>query len=367
MDFDKAITELKREPDYAWLKQASGVVITQTLKDLDQAYVNAFRRLREGKKPGFPRFKKRHQKQSVRYRLNHRSGLKAVSEQFVKLPKLGEIKVNWTRPMPGTPKMATVSKDPTGRYFISMGIEQDAPELPMTQRAVGVDVGIKDVFVTSEGYKSGAPRHYYALARQLEIAQRRLSRKDEGSGRYRDQQLKVAKLYGKVANARREWLHQETTAIVERFDVIAVEDLNIRGMSANRRLSKAVQDASLGEALRQLEYKAHDAGKRLIRCDRFDPTSKVCHQCGHYHRDLKLSDRDFDCHGCGEPIDRDVNAAKNVLLYATAKLGGIALPAPGENTRVEPDNPRWDVSRWLAVKREVLNSWGETDGIGRAA
>jgi putative transposase len=220
--------------------------------------------------------------------------------------------------MEGAPKMATVSKDPSGRYFVSMACEVDIQALPTRGNAIGIDVGIKDVAVTSSGFKSGAAKYTYQYARQLRMAQRRLSSKKKGSHRRRRQQYRMAKIYARIADSRRDFLHQISSKLIDENQVICLEDLNINGMLRNRCLSKAVADSGLFELRRQLEYKAKWYGRDIFIVDRFAPTSKTCSECGAYQQEMSLKIREWRCPDCNTHYDRDINAAKNILLFGTA-------------------------------------------------
>jgi putative transposase len=187
---------------------------------------------------------------------------------------------------------------------------------------VGIDAGIKDVVVTSEGWKSGASKYTYHYARQLRLAQRRLSKKRKGSNRRRTQQQRVARIHARIKDSRRDFLHQLSSKLINENQVICLEDLNIKGMIRNRRLSKAVADRGLYEHRRQLEYKAKWTGRDVFVVDRFAPTSKTCSECGSYQTQMPLRIREWICPNRGENHDRDINAAKNILFFGTAGSAG---------------------------------------------
>ena len=216
--------------------------------------------------------------------------------------------------------MATVSRDPAGRYFVSMSVEETILPLPVTDRAVGVDMGLIDVVVTSDGDKVAAPRYLRKAEKQLKKAQRILSRRQKGSNRRERQRQRVARLHAKVADSRQDFLHKLSRRLIDENQVIAIEDLNVKVMHQTRKLAKAALDTGLGELRRQLEYKADWYGREVIVIDRFAPTSKVCSACG-CTTELSLSDRMWTCQDCGEHHDRDVNAAINILH--TASSAGI--------------------------------------------
>jgi putative transposase len=310
----RQLTALKKE-QCPWLSEATAGCHTQKLIDQDKAFKNFF-----DKRAKYPRFKKRHHTQSVRYQLDQRHVEKNFNpeQRRLRLPKLGALKLKWSRAVEGTPKMVTVSRDPAGRYFVSMACEVEIATLPIRRNAIGVDVGIKDIMVTSDGFKSGAAKYTYQYARQLRLAQRRLSKKRKGSHRRGRQQNRVARIHARIANSRKDFLHQLSSKLINENQVICLEDLNIKGMIRNRHLSKAVADSGLFELRRQLEYKAKWTGRDIFIVDRFAPTSKTCSECGSHQQEMPLRIREWVCPDCGETHDRDINAAKNILFFGTA-------------------------------------------------
>lgn len=303
---NKHLTFLKGTSNFCWLKDATANVLTQKLIDLDTAYTNFFKG-----RAKFPKFKKKGHAESIRYQIDQRNVLSTYSAgDFIKLPKLGYINVRWSQIPAGTPKMATVSKTATGKYFVSFACEVDQQPMPKTGRVVGCDIGIKDVIVTSDGFHSGAPKFTYQYQRELRREQRKLSKKTKGSARWKKQRLVVAKVHEKIASSRKDFLHKLTTKIVSENDVICLEDLNVSGMMKNRKLSKAVADVGIFELTRQIKYKAQWYGKEVRVIDRWFPSTKLCSDCGQI-RVMKLSDRVYKC-DCGMVKDRDENAAINI-------------------------------------------------------
>jgi putative transposase len=309
----KKLTQIKKN-ECPWLNEAVASCHTQKLIELDKAFKNFF-----DKRAKYPRFKKRHQTQSVRYQLDKRQVEKnfSVKDKWLKLPKIGALKLKWSRHIEGVPKMATVSKDPSGRYVVSMACEVDIQALPARRHAVGVDVGVKDIAITSDGWKSGCAKYTSQYARQLRLAQRRLSSKRKGSNRRKKQQYRVARIHARIADSRRDFLHQLSSKLMNENQVICLEDLNIKGMLRNRRLSKAVADSGLFELRRQLEYKAKWTGRDVFVVDRWAPTSKTCSECGAYQEKMPLKIREWVCPDCATHHDRDINAAKNILMFGT--------------------------------------------------
>lgn len=308
-EYIKMIPSWKADPATAWLKEADSMALQQALRNLDRAYQNFFRGLKEGHKVGFPQFKKRRHHQS--YRTNK---IEILDARHVKLPKLGVIKARVSRPVEGRILSATVELAPSGRYYVSVCCK-DAPPRPPAPAgsAVGVDVGIKSLLVTSEGAVVDNPRALARAERKLKRESRRLSRRRKGSKNWEKQRVRKARADEKVANQRRDAIHKATTALADENQVVCAEDLNVKGMMRNRKLAKAVGDASFGEVLRQLEYKCAMRGGRLVKTGRFFPSSKTCSACGHVMDEMPLSVREWECPGCGAAHDRDLNAARNIL------------------------------------------------------
>jgi putative transposase len=311
-DIARNITQYKKN-DYKWLSDATLSVLVNKLIDQDNAFENFFKGISK-----FPKFKKKSHNQSIRYQLDSRRTIKNYkSGDFLRLPKLGFLKIKWSMMPNGFPKMVTVSKSASGRYFVSFSCEVEQILKPMTGKVIGIDVGIKDVVVTSDGFFSGAPKFTYKYQRKLKKAQRILSKKKKGSNGYNKQRIVVAKIHEKIANSRKDFLHKLTSKIVSENDVICVEDLNISGMMKNRRLSKAIADVGIFELNRQIEYKAQWYGKQVVKISRWEPSTKKCSSCGKI-KTMKLSQRTYECE-CGLVIDRDLNASINI------KMAGLAI------------------------------------------
>lgn len=327
VSLNKLVTEWKHG-EFPWLADSVAGCLTQVLIDQDKAFQHFFRRVKNGEKPGYPRFKSRYHRQSVRYQLDQRQIDRTYQAgEFLKLPKLGAVKVRWSQIPAGVPKMATVSKTPDGRYFVSFTCEVALQPMPLTGKAVGLDLGIKDVVVSwdgTEAVKSGNPRHLKRQLRHLKKQQRRLARMTKGSNRRARQRVKVAKIHAHIAAMRADFLHKTTTAIVKSADVIALEDLNVSGMVKNHCLAGAISDVGMHEFRRQIEYKAAWYGRRVVVVDRWFPSSKTCSACGSYQDKMPLSVRDWTCPDCGTRHDRDVNAAKNIRSFATGGEPGLA-------------------------------------------
>jgi putative transposase len=308
----KHVSHLKATTRYHWLKLSTAACLTQKLIDLDKAFTSFFK---QGMK--YPRFKKMNYAQSVRYQLDQRILPSTYRPgELLKIPKLGALKLKWSQLPKGLPKMATVSKTAAGDYYVSLSVEEILPQFEKTNRTVGVDVGIKDVLVTSHGDYTGAPKYSYQYAWALKKAQRQLKRMQRTHGkisnRQRRQRIKIAKLHQRVANCRKDFLHKLSTWLVKTFDIICLEDLNINGMLRNRKLSRAIADIGLYELKRQIIYKAQWVGKYVQIIGRWYPSSKTCSACGMVKKFLPLRERIYRCEYCGHEQCRDLNAAKNI-------------------------------------------------------
>ena len=214
--------------------------------------------------------------------------------------------------------MVTVRRDSMGRYFASFMCEEAIQALPELANGIGVDLGIKDVLVRSDGEKSGAPKYYRKYQRRLKLAQRVVSRRKKGSNRWHRARHRVARIHSKIADSRSDFTHKATTKLVRESQVIALEDLNVKGMMRNRRLAKSIGDSAISEVKRQIEYKAAWYGRDVLYCDRWAPSSKTCPECGSVQAEMPLNIREWTCPDCGEHHDRDIAAARNVLMFATA-------------------------------------------------
>ncbi|WP_344052142.1 RNA-guided endonuclease TnpB family protein [Streptomyces thermoalcalitolerans] len=321
------ITEAKKAPQRAWLGEVSAVVLQQSLRDLDAAYRNFFDGLK-GKRPktGPPRYKsKRDSRQAVRFTANARWSITPGGK--LRLPKIGDVRVKWSRTLPSTPSSVTVVKDAAGRYFASFVVET-GPEkpLPQTTPEVGIDLGLGHFAVLSDGTKIDSPR-FVRRAERLKKAQRDVSRKQKGSRNRDKARIRLARAHARVADARREFHHQLSTKLIRDNQAIAVEDLAVKGL-ARTRLAKAVHDAGWSAFVSMLEYKAARYGRTFIRIGRFEPTSQVCSVCGVKDGPKPLHVRTWTCRACGAVLDRDINAAVNV-----ARAAGLAVTACGAQVR----------------------------------
>jgi putative transposase len=323
IDCSRAMTELKQDPDYAWLFDANSTVLAQALRDQDRAFQNFF-----AGRASYPKFKKKHHAQSIRYQLDQRQIARTYNPAtgLLKLPKLGVLKLTWSQGVAGIPKMATVTKDSCGRYFISFSCEVEVMPLPSENQAIGVDTGLASIATLSDGTKFDAPRYIRRYARRLKLAQRVMARRVKGSRRWHKARQRVAKLQARIAACRQWFLHDLSTGLIRNFGLIAMEDLHIKALCRALRLGKSMADAALGELVRQIEYKAHWYGREVIKIGRYDRSTGVCPTCGTVGPKLALRIRQWRCE-CGAAHDRDVAAAQVILNRATAERAGVARGA----------------------------------------
>lgn len=300
----KTLTELKKKEEYNWLKEVNSQTIQFALRNLDTAYVNFFRGNAQ-----FPNFKSRKHKNTFTIPQFGR-----LEENKIYIPKFkGGIKVKLDkREIKGKIGKMSISKTPTGKYYVSIFTEQSIEQLPKTNKQVGIDLGIKDFVITSDVIKFKNNRYTKKYSRELKKAQQHLSRKKKGSNGFEKQKLKVAKIHEKITSCRLDTLHKVSYQLVKENDLIVVEDLNVKGMIKNHKLSKHIADVSWGNFVNLLNYKCDWYGKELVKVNRFYPSSKTCNSCGWINQGLKLSEREWSCK-CGKKHDRDLNASKNIL------------------------------------------------------
>jgi putative transposase len=316
-----ALTLLKKQDDHTWLNEVSSVPTQQALRHLDKAFLNFF----EGRTV-YPTFKKKRTDQSAEYT---RSAFKWDGKSLT-LAKMDEpLDIHWSRQLPegAKPTTVTVSKDTANRYFVSFLVEEDIMPLLITPKMVGLDLGIKSMVTTSDGHSHGNLKFFAKDEKKLAQAQRRHAKKQKGSRNRAKACLRVARIHKRIADRRRDYQHKLSTQIIRENQVVCVESLQIKNMVKNHSLAKAISDVGWGEFIRQLEYKAEWYGRTLVKIDKFYPSSKRCHQCGHILDSLDLDIRFWECPECHTSHDRDINAAKNVLA------AGLAVAACGEAIR----------------------------------
>ena len=310
------LTDWKKTEDLDFLNEVSCVPLQQCLRHLQKAFANFW-----GKRAKYPRFKAKRNGGSAEFTksaFKYRDGNLWLAKCKEPLP------IVWSRFLPDgcSPSTVTVKLEPSGRWFVSLLIDDYTVEtLPPTKKQVGIDAGVTSLISTSDGEKISNPKHFNRLYKKLKAAQKELSRKTKGSSNRDKARLKVAKIHAKIKDARTDFLHKLTTDLVRNNSLIAIEDLAVRNMVRNRKLARSISDAAWGEMFRQLEYKCDWYGRKLVTIDRFFPSSKRCNHCGFVTDKLPLNVRSWDCPSCGtKGIDRDLNAGKNILAAGLAVL-----------------------------------------------
>jgi putative transposase len=327
---DAALTAWKKTEDLAFLSEVSSVPLQQTLRHQQTAFANFFT-----KRTKYPKFKSRNSRQSAHYT---RSAFRMRNGTLHVAKSSGPLRFVWTWPEVDlatlNPTTVVVSRDSDGRWYVTFAVDTDLPEpLDAVGHAIGVDLGVKDFAVTSDGERVANPRHLERKAKNLARYQRRMARCQKGSMNRRKAKAKIARAHRKVRNARQDFLHRTTTHLVRNADTLVIEDLNVKGAMASasgtvnqpgtnvaqkRGLNRSIADAGWGEFRRQLEYKCQRYGRRLVVIDRWYPSSKTCSNCGHLLAELPLSTRHWVCPDCRTRHDRDINAAKNILAAGRA-------------------------------------------------
>jgi putative transposase len=320
VDLAKQLTLLKKQNGYKWLNDASAEVLQQSLRCLDTAYKNFFRTNK-----GFPKFKSKHNSkdcckfiQSVQF---------DFEEWQAKIPKVGWVKIRRNKEFDlSQSKLGTltVSKDKCGTYWATILVDDGKPS-PLKAKveketSVGIDLGIKDFAILSNGTKFANPKYYEKSQRKLRRLQQRLSKKNKGSKNRDRAKLRLATCNRRIANCRTDYLQKLSTYLAQTYNTICIEDLNVEGMLKNHNLAKSISSASWSEFRRMLTYKCEWYGKNLLLIDRFEPSSKTCNNCEYISKELTLSERSWKCPVCGEILDRDINAAKNIRDMALHKI-----------------------------------------------
>jgi putative transposase len=311
-DISRWLTQWKGTPGHEWLAQVPATCLVQCLRGQDAAFRNFFAR-----RARYPRFKGKSTSGSLRFQ----DVGAAWACGLVSLPKLGALKLAEPLPEVERPDLVSLSRDAAGRYHVSFCAQVQTSLLPITHRVVGVDLGLKDLATLSTGEKIPNPKRYHSRLRYLRQQQRCLTRRDKTSRRREKQRLRVARAHARVRQERQAALHALTTRLVREFDLICIEDLNVKGLGRGI-YARAVHDVAFSEVRRQLAYKSDWYGKILVEVDRWYPSSKSCSQCRHTLDTLRLDARWWRCPACGIWHDRDVNAARNLLAEGLRQLAG---------------------------------------------
>ncbi len=338
----KLLNSLKKT-EFPWMYETSKCAPQEALRDLHQAFKNFYRGLKSGKKVGFPRFKRRGVRDSFRL-----TGTIRFHKRAIQLPRIGKVRIKEKREKyySGRILSATVRRR-ANRWFVSVTVEENIVD-PVSNNgtAVGVDLGVKTLVTLSEGTTFANPRALGRRLRKLRQLSKSLSRKKKGSKNHEKAKLRLAKMYLRVFNIRQDTLHKATTYLSKSHSKVVIEDLNVSGMLKNRRLARAIADVGLYEFRRQLEYKCGWYGSELVVVSRTFPSSKMCSRCGHRKKDLSLSEREYECEQCGLVIDRDLNAALNLVAVSLPET----LNACGEEVRLLADS--LNLQRAASMKQE---------------
>ena len=330
--------ELKKE--YEWLKDVDKFALTNAIYNMDAAYRKFFK-----EHAGYPKFKsKRDNHKSYTTNYTNENIVVDFEKGRVKLPKLKMVKAKPPREFEGQIKSATISQMPSGKYFVSILVEEEQVELPKVEKSVGIDLGIKDLVITSDGEKIDNLKLIKKYENKLVRQQRKLAHKQKGSKNREKQRIKVAKIYEKIANTRNDYLHKISHKLINENQVIVSEDLSVSNMVKNANLAKSISDCGWSELTRQLQYKADWYGRTYVKIGRFVPSSQICHVCGYKNEETKdLSVRKWTCPQCQTEHDRDINAAINIQNEGLKQIaqkyfstvGTIGINACGDSRQIK--------------------------------
>ena len=310
--------ELLKDDNFIWLREQNTKVLKQAIRDMLTAYKNFFER-----HTGFPRFKSKHDnKQSCRFELRAISKRNIYTDYKISLANIKDVKfkcskkyAEYLQKHKDFIRQATLKKLPTREYYLSILVDGSLmKKVKESDKSVGIDLGIKDFVVTSEGEVFDNLHFKKKETNKIKRLQRQLSRKEKGSNNRTKARIKLAKVYKKINDHKKDYLHAVSNSLIDENQVICMEDLNVKGMVRNHNLAESISEMNFGEFRRMLEYKAKWYNRKIVFVDRFYPSSKTCHRCGYVNKELTLKDREWICPKCGEHLDRDMNAAVNILF-----------------------------------------------------
>jgi len=355
------LSEVQLKKDNPWLKEVISYALQQKRMDFFEFMKQHFNKKRK-KKVGRPKFKKKGvSNDSFRLPGQCLGYMKAFNfeRNTVKIPKIDKpVKVRFDRTFSGQVKSATISKDKLGHYYISVCVEEEIQHLPKTYKDIGIDLGLNDLLILSNGTKFQNPKIFRETQAELKKAQQHLSRKTKGSNRYLKQRLEVAKIHKKIARQRSWYYHNISNYLVRQFDTIILEDLNVSGMIKNRSLAKSIADAAWSTLTTMISYKARWYGKEVFQIGRFFPSSKLCSACGHKMTNMDLSIREWDCPSCGTNHDRDLNAARNIYQEGMKQVHGLLSEELPDYNRGETIRPSWFLNQKASFDEAISNPIG---------
>ena len=302
------LTDIKKETE--WLNEVSSVALQQSLRNQDSAFSNFFKKI-----AAYPTFKKKNSKQSFRLTL---CGFEIKNGEVFIAKNKQPLDIHWSQPLVGEASSIVISKDSSGRYFVSFGTEVEIEQLPVLNNIIGVDLGLTDFAITSDGQKFKPLKSFLKYQKRLKLVQQRFFKKRAKKNKDKAR-IRVAKVYNKMADSRKDFQHKLSTKLIRENQTIAIEDLNVKGMVKNHKLAKHIQDAGWSEFVRQLKYKALWYGRKIIQISPWYPSSKLCSDCGFKAEKMPLDVREWTCLNCGEHHDRDINAAINIRTAGLAE------------------------------------------------